>query len=267
MDETKQPKILAIIPTKDDRVEITVKSLQNQTVGEITVAVVSSSEEMARKLNNQGVRAFHFATNSSDCRGVKIAKSLNFLLRQFDLGTYDYFLRIDADNSLPANFIEANIPLGNEFVHGSASILFLKMKSFLKIMGGKFSARTALEDVDTGVRLEMAGMKLRASRVKVIELREWGNGSGMRYWIEDGEGSYQIGRELLHYCFSRTLEMFSYRQPQRFFAMVGFFKAMLTRKEKAPDISAWVWRSYAHFNFSHAPLIFRTNTRAIFVHD
>ena len=112
------PKVLAIVPChpKDDSTK-TVQSIIKQ---QIPVQGIIITNEMVQGGNLQ----------------QKMSKILNNVLKKTDLTQYDYVLRVDADTTLPSDFLTLNLKNKPDIVgYGSAQLI--KTAPFLKLMNGQ----------------------------------------------------------------------------------------------------------------------------------
>ena len=97
--------------------------------------------------------------SSKQSLGYRISEVIDNALSKIDLTTYDYVLRVDSDNVLPPNFLEANLAVEPDIM-GFGNPQIIKVKPFLEIMGSKLDY---LQD-DTYIRHKFAmhGLRTRA---------------------------------------------------------------------------------------------------------
>ena len=253
-------KLLVMVATlRDDPVKL-IESLDRQGDVVTVIGIVCGSSEFAEMLRSRyarmtNIHVLYLKPDLSQLLGQRIAAALNFGFEHFDLDDYDYLLRIDADSVVPDGYILRNLPGDKQYVTGHTSGILIKMESFSKLLGGRYPVENC-EDAILSLRLTLHGFE-NITTERIILLRVGGGGKDWRYWYQNGNLLYRIGAEPLHFAFGSLMRVLEERQPLRVFQILGCFVYMIKRVKKLEDVAPWVYTTWAHFNFSHIPMVLR----------
>jgi hypothetical protein len=126
---------------------------------------------------------------------ARMSDALNKGLAHFNIGLYDYLLRVDADTVIPPNFVEENLKADPD-VAGFGQAMLIRVSSFMKFMGGRFHP----DHDDSYIRFKFLAEGLRSIDCVVPPrmLRSSGKRHGRKYFVDRGFLMYRFGYEPIH---------------------------------------------------------------------
>lgn len=232
-------KILAVIPTlSDDPTEtINTLKLQNNPVSKILIGI--GSKKLFRKLSSQNFKKtqlIHVEPDFSQNLGARIGKAINEVLKGVALDDYDYLLKIDADTTLPANFIAANIKTNSDLTGIFGFAMLLKTSPFLTLLNGKWPEVLG-EDTYIVHSYQRAGYSISNYLLPPTITRKT-NFHSWKYYFNRGFAMYKLGYEPLH-----TIALSSDIREDRntLFIIPGFISAIV-KKELRYEFASWIFK-------------------------
>jgi hypothetical protein len=141
----KQPKVLCLyVSLPEEIAKETLESIKTQSLPVSKLVLVNER-------------------SSKPSLGERLSEVINNALSKVDIAKYDYILRVDSNNILPLNFLEANLAVEPDIM-GFGSPQIIKVKPFLEIMSGRINP---LQD-NTYIRHKFAmhGLRVAAPVVK-----------------------------------------------------------------------------------------------------
>ncbi|MGI0080719.1 MAG: glycosyltransferase family A protein, partial [Nitrososphaerales archaeon] len=206
-------RVLCIIPTLRDDPSETIESLKSQSTPPSKIIVASGSKYLADRLSRLGIQSIYDKPDFSRSLGERIASAVNAALSIVDLTRFDCILRIDADTTLPPNFIEANRPSDRIVYCGQSSLIYVDEPSFKMVMGRKF-VEVNEEDTYIFIKYQRAGYALRPWNVAPVTKRAGSVGKPWKYHYESGFARYRFGYEPLHEVYNSLVFGLKYKEPK-----------------------------------------------------
>jgi hypothetical protein len=244
---TNNMKILALIATKEDPM-VAVNSLKDQTIPPTDIVCICGSMEVCNDLLvEKACHALYLKPEGKDL-GTRITKALNYGIKMFPPQNYEYLLKVDADNFLPKNFIEGNLPKPYEIGYGDSSILFVSTNDFQRVLNGKW-AELNNDDTYTFYKFEMAGFAPRQFNPEPKPMREWGGRHDWRYFYNTGLGKYELGLGFLMTSLSALTYAYRYRNLMWLFRILGCAHGIVWRLPKY-DIADYVYEKKGRVTLS-----------------
>ncbi len=225
-DSGHEKRILCVIPSlPKDLNSLSIMSIINQTYPVEMLIVLP--KEVARGTTSQ-----------------KVSRVLNDGLSHVKLQDFDYLLRVDGDVVLPSNFLEENLRGEPDLCGGAGYAMLIKVKSFLKVMKGKFHSLS--DDSYTCYKFMKEGFEPVKRRVEPVRMRQKGLHHGTSYFAKPrhqsilyfyhrGKGMHRLGYEPFH-MFGRLRHSI-----WNIFAVLGYFAAIVRREDRL-DVADFVWR-------------------------
>lgn len=221
-----EPRILCIIPALACELrKDTILSIANQTVAVSAIVLLTTKAP-------DGL-AFP----------AKISWVINDYLAHIKLVDYDYLLRVDADTVLPKDFLEQNLK-GGYSVQGYGSAQIIRVKDFIKFMGGRLF--TYHDDGYPITKLHQCGCKTTSGyyATKPVLVRVAGLHHGASWFVSQGELHYQYGCDVLHEMLDAVFKAKSYH-PYGVFILFGYFKALFLHRRLFDVAGPIRWRHMA----------------------
>jgi hypothetical protein len=177
--------------------------------------------------------------------GVRVRKAINFALEGVDLQSFDWFLRVDGDVVLPADWIQRSVATGADVIGRGGYALLIRMGAFLAI-GGRWPA-VLKEDSFMVLKLASMGYRISPYVVSPVFLRAPGRGTDrlrINSFISDGYWNWKLGYEPVHAVYNSVSGAIRRKNPKFLLAIVGYFFAASIRMEKVDDdLARFVFRT------------------------
>lgn len=129
-------RVLAIVSTLKNYPEKCITSILKQTIS-CSVVIVSASP-IDHNIMPKGVSAVLHKADMHQSTGVRVAQSLNVVLRKLEISDYDYILKSDSDVIYPQNFLEKNLAAKFDLM-GRGCAMLINVDTFLEVMNGHFA--------------------------------------------------------------------------------------------------------------------------------
>ena len=196
--------ILAIIPTLNDDPTKTVESILMQSVEVSKIIVGIGSKTLYAKLLSHGLERTEYVYVKPDFRqplGIRVGAAINTVLSKENLKKYDYILKVDAEVTLPKNFVEENLREKPDFIASGGTAMVFKTYPFLE-MGGKYPETPELDDTYLSLQFLSKGYTVkRWVCPPEIKARKKGHHNS-RHHIRVGIEWYKLGYEPIHVLYA-----------------------------------------------------------------
>lgn len=239
-------RILAVIPTLNDDPTETVDSILTQSVEVSKIIVVIGSETLYSKLLSSSAERIEYVYVKPDFSqplGIRVGRAINTVLSKENLREYDYILKVDAEVTLPKDFVEENLRDKPGFIASGGTAMLFKASSFLKI-GSKYPETPELDDTNLSLQYLYNGYTVkRWVCPPEIKTRERGHHSSAHH-IRAGIEWYRLGYEPIHvlHALQPTVQgMFKGEFNMGFLLrVVWYFWAALRRIERY-EFARWIF--------------------------
>lgn len=240
-------RILALIPTLNEDPIKTVESILKQSVEVSKIIVIVGGKELYKKLMSNSLERTEYIYVKPDFRqplGKRVGAAINTALVKVNFKEYDYILKVDAEITLPRDFVEENLQEAPDFVGSGGFAMLFKTSAFLKVLGGRYPEVMA-DDTYLALDFLYKGCTVkRWKRAPDVVVREKGHHS-YRHHFNAGIELYRLGYEPVHvFEFLRGLfqDVFKGRiEIARVLPIFGYFSAVLRRIERY-EFAAWIFR-------------------------
>ena len=212
--------ILVLIPTRSEVSEVTMKSIRDQTVGNLSILVITKKMSLNIPV------------------GIRVARTINsFADDDFSswwimLKNNDYILRTDDDAYLPPNFLEENLKLNADVVGSSGYGQLIKTKPFMFCLNGRFPEVIA-EDSYIFYYFKYLGLKACGYKVRPEKLKR--KKHNLQYWLNVGGERYRIGYlpHMVILSFRDSISGFNVGF-NAFYIFLGYILSSIKRLKKYP---------------------------------
>jgi len=240
-------RILALIPTLNDDPIKTVESILKQSVAVSKIIVIVGGKELYKKLMSSSLERTEYIYVKPDFSqplGKRVGAAINIALVKGNFKEYDYILKVDAEVTLPRDFVEENLREAPDFVGSGGFAMLFKISSFLKVFGGRYPEVMA-DDTYLSLYLLYKGYTVkRWRRAPDAAVRKKTHHSH-RHHFNTGTEVYRLGYEPVHVLLilrGILQDVFKGRiEIARVLPIFGYFSAALRRIERY-EFAPWIFR-------------------------